>query len=50
MLQASAQGFGWLALCGLSGKTLELFSIAGFLRLFQIAPSRAEGVLALRQG
>jgi len=39
-----------LALCGLSGKALELFSIAGFLRLFKIAPSRAEGVLALREG
>ena len=39
-----------LALCGLSGKALELFSIAGFLRLFKIAPSRGEGVLALREG
>ncbi len=39
-----------LALCGLSGKALELFSIAGFLRLFTIAPNRADGIAALRQG
>ena len=38
---------GRLALCGLSAKALELFSIAGFLNLFTIAPSRAAGVAAL---
>jgi anti-anti-sigma factor len=45
--QAGETG-GRLALCGLSAKALELFSIAGFLKLFTIAPSRAEGVAALR--
>lgn len=44
--QAGDSG-GRLALCGLSAKALELFSIAGFLKLFTIAPSRAEGVAAL---
>ena len=45
--QAGETG-GRLALCGLSAKALELFSIAGFLKLFTIAPSRAEGVASLR--
>jgi anti-anti-sigma factor len=45
--QAGETG-GKLALCGLSPKALELFSIAGFLKLFTVAPSRAEGVAALR--
>ena len=44
----SSENCGRLALCGLSAKALELFSIAGFLKLFTIAPSRAEGVAALR--
>ena len=39
---------GRLALCGLSAKALELFSIAGFLKLFTIAPSRDQGVAQLR--
>lgn len=45
--QAGENG-GRLALCGLSAKALELFSIAGFLKLFTIAPTRTEGVAALR--
>ena len=45
--QAGANG-GRLALCGLSEKAREIFSIAGFLKLFTIAPTRAEGVAALR--
>ena len=45
--QAGNSG-GKLALCGLSAKAQELFSIAGFHKLFTIAPTRADGVAALR--
>ena len=45
--QAGESG-GRLALCGLSAKALELFSIAGFLKLFTIAPTRDQGVAGLR--
>ncbi len=44
--QAGDSG-GRIALCGLSGKARELFSIAGFLKLFTIAPTREEGLAAL---
>jgi anti-sigma B factor antagonist len=37
-----------LALCALSGKAEELFSIAGFVKLFTIAPTCEEGIVALR--
>ena len=38
---------GRIVLCGLSGKARELFSIAGFLKLFTVAPTREEGLAAL---
>ena len=35
-------------LCGVSGKTRQLFEIGGFTDLFRIYPSREDGLSALR--
>ena len=44
----AVEGGSRLALCALSAKTHEIFSIAGFLKIFTIVPTREEGVAALR--
>lgn len=39
---------GAIALSGVAGKVRQLFDLGGFLDLFQICGTRAEGIAALR--
>ncbi|NLD53899.1 MAG: STAS domain-containing protein [Burkholderiaceae bacterium] len=39
---------GAIALAGVAGKVRQLFDLGGFLDLFQICGTRAEGIAALR--
>lgn len=39
-----------MVLCGLSGLTLELFEIGGFLDMFRIAPNRESAIQLIGEG
>jgi anti-anti-sigma factor len=44
----ASQTEGAIALSGVAGKVRQLFDLGGFLDLFQICGTRAEGLAALR--
>jgi anti-anti-sigma factor len=44
----ASQTDGAIALSGVAGKVRQLFDLGGFLDLFQICGTRAEGLAALR--
>ena len=48
MERQGEQAGGKMVLCGLTGVTLELFEIGGFLEMFTVAGSRDEAVRRAR--